>query len=44
MPRQPSSPASARPTGPAPTISTGVFNAMERSRLSASGPYRKVAG
>jgi hypothetical protein len=30
MPRQPSSLASAKPTGPPPTISTGIFRAIRQ--------------
>src|SRR5215470_4823841 len=33
MPRQPSSPASASPTGPPPTIRTGVFFILSRTSI-----------
>src|SRR5512135_625213 len=36
MPRQPSSAASANPTGPPPTISTGMFRAGFFTALSSS--------
>ena len=35
IPRQPSSAASAKPTGPPPTIRTGVWLAFSRSRAAA---------
>src|ERR1700710_2525076 len=43
MPRQPSSPASASPTGPAPTIRTGV-RSLTRSVSTPASPRRSSLG
>src|SRR5215471_8023995 len=40
MPRQPSSPASASPTGPPPTIRTGCFGT--RTRISIEADVRHL--